>query len=219
MKKIILFVIALFTISLATQAQTPEDKDRKADLVNKLQSIYSYTDAQIFDKLFTLNISPTFWDKMDDPKAEISGHTSTAEVHSWVSDLIKYAKLEDLADLSQYDPKDKSVRPLIDQQIQDVKKKFSMVVNAPMAAIGRGYEMYLRFPSQTMNRLGNGGTAWSPTSGEAHIIVNLSTTAKDMSIKTSNGGKTYTVTGPAYVEAYDTQGKIEKGLNLSNKNN
>lgn len=220
MKKIILSTALLFATFYATYAQTtPEDKDRKAELVNQVLSIYNYTDAQILDKLFTFNISSSFWEKLDDPDAKNSNHPGTGEVHSLVSDLIKYAKLENIEDLTQYDPKDKSVRPLIDQQIQEVKKRFSMVINAPMDAIGRGYEMFLRFPYQTMNRLGSGNPPWSPAGGEAHFIVNLSTTAKDMSVKTSDGGKTYTITGPVYVEAYDTQGKIDKGLNLTNKNN
>ena len=133
-----------------------------------------------------------------------------------------YAKRENIGDLMALAVDDKAVekanRPMIDEMIKKMREKFSLVIEAPVECKGLAYEMMLRYPEQVMSRLGYDGTEWSPAGGEAHFTTMLSTTAKDMSIKVSPDGKHYTVVGPAYVEAYDTQSKISKGLNLTNKN-
>ena len=140
-----------------------------------------------------------------------------------VEEAVKYAKREKIGDMDALRVFDKSSeksnRPQVDEIITKMKNRFTLIINAPMECKGKGYEMFLRYPYQIMVRLGSTNPEWSPASGEAHFVVNLSSDAKDISVKTSNGGKTYTVTGPAYTEAYDTQSKIDKGLNLTNKNN
>lgn len=201
-----------------------EDKEKKADFVNQLFTEQSYLSAQIVDKLFTFKYSPTCWAAFTSPTAP-SGNTNdigTRATHYLVEDVVRYAKREKIGDLMELAVDDKKVekanRPMIDEMIKKIGEKFSMVIEAPMECKGRAYEMLLRYPFETMHRLGEINPEWSPTSGEAHFTIVLSTTAKDMSVKTNPDGKQYIITGPAYVEAYDTQSKIQKGLDRTNKN-
>ena len=224
MKNLLFAVLLLSAFFTTANAQVVEDKSKKADFVNLLLSEESYVDAQIVDKLFTFNISPSFWIDLNKPNptgnSNDIGHRA---IHYLVEEAVKYAKRENIGDfdaLRVFDKsKEKANRPMVDEIINKMKGKFSMVINAPMESKGTAYEMFLRYPYQIMVRLGSTNPEWSPASGEAHFIVNLSSDAKDISVKTSDAGKTYTITGPAYTEAYDTQSKIEKGLNLTNKNN
>ena len=224
LKKLLFTSVLLSAFFLTANAQIAEDKDQKAELVNVMLTEHSYAAAQIVDKLFTFNISPSFWAELNNKnrkgRTNDIGHNA---INSLVTELVKYAKRENLGDLEALrifdNAKEKANRPMVDEIINKIKGKLTLVVNAPMENKGTGYEMLIRYPDQIMVRLGSTNPEWSPASGEAHFIVNLSTTAKDISVKTGDAGKTYTVTGPAYTEAYDTQSKIEKGLNITNKNN
>ena len=224
LKNLLFAGLLLSAFFLTANAQVAEDKDQKAELVNVMLTEHSYVAAQIVDKLFTFNISPSLWKELNNQTRKGAdndiGHNA---LNYLIEDAVKYAKIEGIGDLDAlrvYDKtKEKPNRPMVDEIIKKMKSKFSIVVNAPMENKGTAYEMLLRYPYEIMNRLGSESLEWGPASGEAHFIVNLTTDAKDMSIKTSDAGKTYTVTGPAYTEAYDTQSKIEKGLNLTNKNN
>ncbi len=222
-KNLIFAVLLLSAFFLTANAQVAEDKAKKAEFVNVMLTEHSYAAAQIIDKLFTFNISPSFWDELNKSKQGRDNDIGHNKFSEMVNEVVEYAKRENIGDLDAlriFDKtKEKANRPEVDAIVNKLKGKFSMVINAPMEAKGTGYEMFLRFPYQIMVRIGSTNPEWSPASGEAHFIVNLSTDAKDMSVKTSDAGKTYTVTGPAYTEAYDTEGKIRKGLNLTNKNN
>lgn len=212
------------TTPTTTSTAPAEDKEKKADFVNQLFTEQSYLSAQIIDKLFTFKYSPTCWAAFTSPTAP-SGNTNdigTRATQYLVEDVVRYAKREKIGDFTELTNGSKEVekanRPMIDELIKKVSEKFSMVIEAPMECKGRAYEMLLRYPFETMHRLGEINPEWSPASGEAHFTVVLNTTAKDMSVKTSPDGKQYTVTGPAYTEAYDTQSKIQKGLDRTNKN-
>lgn len=223
MRNLFFAVLLLSTFFFTANAQVTEDKAKKAEFVNVMLTEHSYAAAQIIDKLFTFNISPSFWDELNKSKQSRDSDIGHGAFNSMVSEVVRYALREKIGDLDAlriFDKsKEKANRPEVDAIINKLKGKFSIVINAPMEAKGRGYEMFLRYPDQIITRLGSTNPEWSPASGEAHFIVNLSTDAKDMSVKTSDAGKTYTITGPAYTEAYDTEGKIRKGLNLTNKNN
>lgn len=223
LKNLLIAVWLLLTFFLTANAQIAEDKAKKAEFVNLMLTEQSYADAQIVDKLFTFNISPSFWDELNKPNQSNSNDIGHRAIHYLVEEVVKYAKRENIGDLDALrvfnKSKEKENRPEVDEIINKLKGKFTLVINAPMEARGKGYEMFLRYPYEVMVRLGSTNPNWSPASGEAHFIVNLTTDAKDISVKTSDTGKTYTVTGPTYTEAYDTRSKIEKGLNLTNKNN
>lgn len=140
----------------------------------------------------------------------------------WVRYAVEYAKREKIGDLYSLAVDDKKVekenRPMIDEMIKALRSKFSLTVEAPVACTGKAYEMMMRYPSEVMTRLGYTTPEWSPTSGEAHFTVSISPTAKDMAVKISPDGKQFMVSGPAYVEAYDTASKIQKGMERANKN-
>ncbi|CAN5267736.1 hypothetical protein BH11CYA1_BH11CYA1_33030 [soil metagenome] len=223
LKNLLVAGLILSTFCTPANAQVSEDAAKKADFVNIMLTEHSYADAQIVGKLFTFNISPSFWAELNKANQSNSNDIGHVAVHALVEEVVNYAKRDKLGDMDAlrvFDKsKEKENRPEVDDIINKLKSKFSLVINAPMECRGKGYEMFLRYPYQALNRIGSTNPEWSPASGEAHFVVTLTTDAKDMSVKTSNAGQTYTITGPAYTEAYDTQGKIEKGLNLTNKNN
>ena len=245
MRKLFLFVVLSSTISyVSAQATKPkpgakmaapttapalsapaEDKEMKAEFVNRMFTEKSYLYAQIVDKLFTFKLSPSCWAMYSSPTAppgKSSSFMGLQSAASLANYAVTYAKRENIGDFMALAVDDKAVekanRPMIDEMIKQMREKFSLVVEAPVECKGLAYEMLLRYPEQVMSRLGYDGTEWSPAGGEAHFTTMLSTTAKDMTIKVSPDGKQYTVTGPAYVEAYDTQSKISKGLDRTNKN-
>ena len=67
LKNVTMLLLAVTTATVATAqtAATPEDKGKKAELVDQLFSERSYLYAQMVDKLFTLNISPSCWVEFD----------------------------------------------------------------------------------------------------------------------------------------------------------
>ena len=215
--------IAATTTTTPASTAPEEDKEKKADFVNQLFTEQSYLSAQIVDKLFTFKYSPTCWTVFTNAKPTGNDNDKGIRATQYlVEDVVRYAKREKIGDLMELAVDNKEVekanRPMIDEMIKKIGEKFSMVIEAPMECKGKAYEMLLRYPFETMHRLGEINPEWSPASGEAHFTIVLSTTAKDMAIKTSPDGKQYTITGPAYTEAYDTQSKIQKGLDRTNKN-
>ena len=246
MKKLILLILIINSIGsvsaqttksasgakmAATSTTSPaptapaEDKEKKAEFVNQMFTQQSYLYAQIVDKLFTFKLSPSCWEMYSSPTPPPGKSTSfmgLASATALVHDAVEYAKREKIGDFMALAVSDKAVekanRPMIDEMIKKMGETFSLVVEAPVECKGMAYELLLRYPEQVMHRIGPAGPEWSPTGGEAHITTVLSPTVKDMSIKISSDGKQFTVTGPAYTEAYDTQGKIDKGLERANKN-
>ncbi len=245
MNKLLLLVVLSGTVSyvsaqvtkpkseakIATTTTTPassapaEDKEKKAEFVNQMFTQQSYLYAQIIDKLFTFKLSPSCWEMYSSPTpppGKSSSFMGLQSATSLANDVVKYAKRENIGDFMQLAVSDKAVekanRPMIDEMIKKMGEKFSLVVEASVECKGRAYEMLLRYPEQALTRIGETNPEWSPRGGEAHFTTILSTTAKDMTVKISPDGKQYTIIGPAYVEAYDTQSKIQKGLDLANKN-
>ena len=214
--------VAKAASSAATLSAAPaENKELKAEFVNRLFSEQSYLNAQIVDKLFVFKFSPTCWAAFTDP-ANTGNESGFGSMRYWVRYVVDYAKHEKLGDLMELAVDDKKVekenRPMIDEMIQKIHDKFSLTVEAPVECRGKAYEMMMRFPYEVLNRIGPGGPEWAPTGGEAHFTVTLSPVAKDMAVKISSDGKRFAITGPAYTEAYDTKGKIENGLERANKN-
>ncbi len=196
-----------------------EDAGKKSELVNTLLSEQGYLAAQLVDKCFSFKWSPSTWDAFNKPgNPNEMGKGSMA---FWIQDLTKYAKQQGF-DFSQLEVSDLEVekqnRPMIDKMIADFRSKFSMTIISQNECKGKAYEMTMRYPWEVLQRLGHFGPEWAPQSGQAHFTVILSPTAKDIAVKTSPDGKNYTVSGPVYTEAYDTQNKISNGLDRTNKN-
>lgn len=217
--------IAATTTTAPASTAPAEDKEKKDEFVNQMFTEKSYLYAQVVDKLFTFKLSPTCWAMYSSPTPPPGKGSSFIGLQSavaLVNDVVKYAKREKIGDFMELAVSDKAIekanRPMIDEMIKKMGEKFSLVVEAPVECKGLAYEMLLRYPEQVLTRLGETNPEWSPTSGEAHFTTNLSTTAKDMAVKNSPDGKQFTIIGPAYVEAYDTQSKIQKGLDRYNKN-
>lgn len=221
-KNILLILLAAASSFANAQTAAPtEDKEKKAEFVDQIFSEQSYLNAQIVDKLFTFSFSPTCWTEFN--KVRSNEHDmGTGAVSSWVSSFVEYAKHESLGDLKSLAVDNKEVekanRPMLDDMIKEIGQKFSMVVESPVECKGLAYEMMLRYPYQTLHRMGPSGPEWGPTGGEAHLTITLDPKATDMAVKISPDGKKFAVSGPAYTEAYDTQGKIDKGMQRANKN-
>ena len=221
-KNIILVLLATAgSLANAQTAAPAEDKEKKAEFVNELFSDQSYLSAQVVDKLFTFNFSSTCWTEFNKERSN-DGDTGQGAMRPWVRYAVEYAKHEGLGDLMTLAVDNKEVekanRPMIDDMIKEIGQKFSMTIDAPVECKGMAYELMMRYPYETLTRIGPGGPEWGPTGGEAHITVVLDPKAKDMAVKVSPDGKKFTVSGPAYTEAYDTKGKIDKGLERANKN-
>lgn len=130
----ILFVASCSIASAQTTAPA-EDKEKKAEFVNEIFSDQSYLSAQIVDKLFTFNFSPTCWVEFNKERSNENASGKGA-MRYWVSFVVEYAKHEGLGDLKSLavDNKDieKANRPMLDNMIKEIGQKFSMVVNAPI---------------------------------------------------------------------------------------
>ena len=207
--------------TVPTSAAPAEDKEKKAEFVERLFSEQSYLNAQIVDKCFTFKLSPTCWAKFTDP-ANDGNSGGFGAMRYWVRYAVEYTKREKIGDLMTLAVDDKQVekenRPMIDEMIKTLRSKFSLTVEAPVACTGKAYEMMMRYPSEVLERIGSTTPGWSPAGGEAHFTVSISPTAKDIVVKISPDGKQFMVSGPAYVEAYDTASKIQKGMERANKN-
>ena len=216
----ILFIASCSIASAQTTAPA-EDKEKKAEFVNEIFSDQSYLNAQLVDKLFTLKLSPTCWAKFND-KSGNPNRTGAGAMRYWTRYVVEYAKREGLGDLMALAVDDKKIekenRPMIDDMIKKIGQKISLTLEAPMECKGMAYDLMMRYPFETLERVGHSTPFWAPTSGEAHFTVALNPKATDMAVKISPDGKQFTITGPAYTEAVDTGGKIAKGLERANKN-
>lgn len=205
--------------AVASVSSVPENKEKKAELVDTLLSEQGYLVSQLVDKCFTFNWSASTWDAFNKPGNP--NEMGKGSMVFWVQDLTKFAKREGF-DFYSLEVDDKEVekqnRPMIDNMISQFRQKFSLTVNSANECRGKAYEMTMRYPWEVLQRLGHFGPDWTSKSGQAHITVNLSATAKDISVSISPDFKNFTVTGPVYTEAYDTQNKISNGLDRANKN-
>ena len=212
---------AMAPAAAAMSTAPAEDKEKKAEFVERLFSEQSYLNAQIVDKCFTFKLSPTCWAKFTDPNID-TNEGGFPSMRYWVRYAVEYAKREKIGDLMTLAVDDKQVekenRPMIDEMIRALRSKFSLTVEAPVACTGKAYEMMMRYPYEVLERIGSTTPEWSPRSGEAHFTVSISPTAKDMAVKNSADGKQFMVSGPAYVEAYSTKDKIQNGMERANKN-
>ncbi len=198
-----------------------EDKEKKAEFVDRLFSEQSYLNAQIVDKCFTFKFSPTCWATFTDPA--IGGNDAGfGQMKYWTDYVVKYAKREGYGDLNSLANVEAAVekanRPMIDDIIKAVREKFSLTVEAPMPCTGKAPEMILRYPSLVLRRLGQTTPDWSPKAGAAFFTVLISPTSKAITVKISPDGKQYFVAAPAYVEIDTTGDPLYTGLERGNKN-
>lgn len=206
---------------VSTAAESEADKAGKAELVERVFSEQSYLYSQIIDKCFTFKMSPTCWAKFSDPK-NTSNDSGFGAMRYWCRYVTEYAKREGLGDLealkSGSKEEEKDNRPQMDEIIKTLREKFSLTVEAPTNCTVKGYELLMRYPYEVLERIGSRTPNWSPKSGEAHFTVVLSPAAKDNTVKISPDGKQFTVTGPALVEAVNSNDSIRNGLERANKN-
>jgi len=223
MKKLLLLLLLATSVSRASAqdiSETQADKAGKAKLVERLMQSNSYLYSQILDKCFTFNLSPGCWSTFSDPAND--GQTSGYEAAvRWVGSAILFAKNEGLGDLTLLNVSgspaaEKSNRPQMDAIVARLRQKFSMVIVAPVDCTKKTSELITRSSREVTHLIGEDG--WMPKSGEAHFKVVLSATAKDVSVKISADGKQFTVTGPAFTEAYETPRKVAAGMAPANKN-
>lgn len=221
-KVFVLSLLAFFAIQVSAQttAETEADKTGKAQLVERLMNSRSYLYSQILDKCFSFRLSAGCWSTFSDPAND--GQTSGYEASVyWIGSAILFAKNEGLGDLTLLNvsgnpAEEKSNRPQMDAIVNKLRQKFSMTIEAPVECTKKTSELITRSSREVTHIIGEDG--WSPKSGEAHFRVVLSPTAKDVSVKMSTDGKQFTVTGPAFTEAYETPRKVAAGLAPANKN-
>lgn len=206
--------------AMVSAGESAADKAGKAKLVERLMTEKTYLYSQLIDKCFTYKMSPTCWAKFSDPAND--GKSSGYDAANYAAlAVMEYAKREGFGDLRLLDEsgnKEKGNRPQMDEIINKLRVKFSMVVVAPIDCNQKASELVTRYPYEVMKRVSTDAPAWSPKSGEAHFTVVLSPTATDMSVNISPDGKQFTITGPATTEAYSTPNKIAAGLDRANKN-
>lgn len=223
MKKLfILLLLAVSVIHLSAQnvSESVADKEGKAKLVERLMNSNSYLYSQILDKCFSFRFSPGCWTTFSDPAndGQTSGYDAAVR---WVGSAILFAKNEGLGDLTLLNVSgspetEKSNRPQMDAIVTKLRQKFSMIIEAPVDCTKKTSELITRSSLEVTHILGEDD--WMPKSGEAHFRVVLSPTAKDVSVKISTDGKQFTVTGPAFIEAYETPRKVAAGMAPANKN-
>jgi hypothetical protein len=215
--------LLLFTTAAYAQAQgTPDHAAQKAELVEKVFSEQSYLYSQIIDKCFTFRLSPTCWEQFNNPNQ--GNRSGFGAMRYWCRFVTGYAKREGFGDLEALsNSSDRAVekgnRPQMDEIIAQLSKKFSLTLEAEKVACNpAAYDRLMRYPFETLDRIGSKTPEWSPKSGEAHLTVVLSPTVKDIAVTMSPDGKKFTVAGPYLTEGYDSGSKIWNGLARGDKN-
>jgi hypothetical protein len=214
-------VTAPASASVATPPPLTEDVDRKTELVDRLQYERSYLDAQLVAKCFTIKLSPGCWAQFAEP-AIGGGPSGLGSAYQWGRLALEYSNRQHIGNLMALEASDPAVelqnRPMMDRLIDNLRSRFSLTLNVPIACTGTAYELMLKYPQEIMERLGRTMPAWSPRSGEAHITVTLSATAKDLSLTISPDGKQFTLLAPAYTDIAGSADKIVAVLEQANKN-
>jgi len=141
----------------------------------------------------------------------------------WARYLTEYAKREGFGDLEALNASDRETekgnRPQMDEIIANLRKKFSLTVDAEKVVCNpAAYDRLMRYPFEVLERLGRTTPVWSPKSGEAHLTVLLSPTAKDIAVTISPDETKFTVTGPYLTEGINSGSKIYNGLARADKN-
>jgi hypothetical protein len=202
-------------------SQLTEDADRKAEFVDRLLNDRSYLDAQIIDKCFTFRLSPGCWEQFAEPVV-MGGQSGLGAAYQWGRYVLEYSKREHMGNLMAMEASDPNVerqnRPMMDQLIEGLRKRFSLTISMPVACTGKGYDLMTRYTQELMERIGRTLPAWSPKSGEAHFTVTLSATAKDITLTVSPDGRQFTLLAPAYADVLGSAEKIATALEQANKN-
>jgi hypothetical protein len=212
MKKISM-LLALVMVLSSTMAQ-------KDELVQQIKDDYSHMTGATVDHMVTLNLSESMWKNVTDPNVYPQGKEqfyrlggSMIECHDYLFDTQMIGK----CDGASY-PTDATKSDCEKEIIADKDKIHVTVNGASIKYTELGHRLMFGYLTCITDFIGKGANnygfsrSWRPKTGQIHIVLELSETAKEISVKWTADFKTATITGPVNREAGDWSTIIGKGL-------
>lgn len=204
--------VALLSAFAAAQAALAQGAE-KATLVENVRGHSDPLNAELVEDFVTLNLSPRCWARFTDKDSNGVAHASRiAYSIRGYAELMGYGDLDDAVSGVQIS------RGKADAVISQLRGNYSYTVNAKdLTCDDEQYRLLLGYSLTIVNFFGDSSAStlgmnrgWRPRGGKAHITLNLSPTAKTISVMAD--GANFNVTAPANVEPAEWDTVIEKGL-------
>jgi hypothetical protein len=212
MKKITIASM-LFMLSFVCNAQ----KDK---LVQQIKETRSHITGAIIDHMVTINLSESMWKAVTDESVYPQGVDqfnrlagSMLECHDMLFDTQMIGKCDGNSYPSATTKSD------CEKQIIADKDKLHVTVNGASIKYNEmSHRLMYSYMICITDFLGKGAStfgfsrSWRPKTPQIHIVLELSETVKEISVKWSTDFKTATITAPVNREAGDWSSIIGKGL-------
>jgi hypothetical protein len=193
---------------------------QKDELVQQIKEDYSFVDGAVIDHMVTLNLSESMWKAVTDANVYPQGKEqfyrlggSMVECHDYLFDTQMIGK----CDAGSYP--NEATKSDCEKEIIADKNKIHVTVNgAAIAYSERSHRLMFSYILTISDFLGKGANAygfsrtWRPKSSQINIILELSETVKEITVKWSADFKTATITAPVNRDAGDWSVIIGKGL-------
>jgi len=168
-------------------------QESKQPMMDSLfESTHLLYKSMVLDKLITLDMSPAWWQRMNQPK----GINSLVYVTRDIGNFGKKMGWGDPEDVELcFDGTKEQARPKVQGVIDNFAGKVSLTVEAKSPAVT---DEQLILAAKYMESVAEvlGREDWKPVSGVAHIKLVLSPTAKTLTSKPELDGKHFTVVAP-----------------------
>lgn len=217
MNRRLTLVVAFWLMSITCWSNVPafgqtDAASAKQDLVQGLNeyTIGSLYKPLILKKTMTFEMSPAWWERMNNKDQKGLHALSFA-----TPDLNEFAKRMGWGDSAAFENSGRGTKeewkPKIEAVLDQWRPKFSLVFKPDSAKCdSSNFDLSLRYLTTLCSFLST--SDWKPTSGEAHITLVPSATAKDLVVTIGNNGKNFTVTAPMELEPSEWDTKMQRGF-------
>jgi hypothetical protein len=213
--KIFFSAMILFSIFAVTNSATfAQDK---TVLIEKVVAASDPLRGELVQKFVTFNFSPQCWGKIVEDDSTPNGVSHVGAIGKAIQE---HAKMLGYGDLDNAVTGVNIDRNLANAVINKLNGKFSYTINAKnIACAADQFRLLMAYSLQIVEFFGGNSAStlgvnrgWRPRAGKMFITLNLSPTAKDISVSISPDGANFTVTAPVNVEPSEWDRKIESGL-------
>lgn len=178
-------VISSFVPSLAQESKQPM-------MDSLFESTHLVYKSMVLDKLITLDMSPAWWQRMNQSK----GINALVYVTRDIGNFGKKMGWGDPEDVELcFDGTKDQARPKLQGIVDNFAGKVSLTVEAKSPAVtDEQFVLAAKYMESVAEVLGR--EDWKPSTGVAHIKLVLSPTAKTLTSKPEVDGKHFTVVAP-----------------------
>lgn len=207
MKKLLMTLLATITI---TQSFA---QGNMATAIDDAKKSGSYTAAVVGENCITIKAPEDCWKYLGDNASTASASNFINYQGRYLAAFAKYMGWSDVADKSPSYGDDDG-KKFVEDEVKIFKGKVSLSLDAgDMPCTEENCKLMMRYastPGEFMEELLSYKSSWKPKSGEMHVKVLMSSTVKDIDVKTD--GKNFTVTCPWKNEPSEWDSKIDAGL-------